>query len=145
MIDGGFMGKAHALAYAGMPMFFWPAPDIPHRHTVVDVTEELAKDAALRLGFENYSTNWREVVEDPNIDVVTPNDSHAGIAIAAAKADKHIISEKPLARTAEEAKTMLEAVEAAGVKHMVAFNYLNAHFHRRKYSKLVVEQVGPIS
>ncbi|WP_409304109.1 Gfo/Idh/MocA family protein [Peribacillus sp. SCS-155] len=126
MIGGGFMGKAHALAYAGMPMFFWPAPAIPYRHTVVDVTEELAKDASLRLGFENYSTDWREVVEDPNIDVidiVTPNDSHAEIAIAAAKAGKHIISEKPLARTAEEAKSMLEAVEAAGVKHMVAFNY----------------------
>lgn len=126
MIGGGFMGKAHALAYAGMPMFFWPAPAIPHRHTVVDVTEELAKDAAERLGFENYSSDWRKVVEDPEIDIidiVTPNDSHAEIAIAAAKAGKHIISEKPLARTAAEAKTMLDAVKEAGVKHMVAFNY----------------------
>ncbi|WP_427125935.1 Gfo/Idh/MocA family protein [Priestia megaterium] len=126
MIGGGFMGKAHALAYAGMPMFFWPAPAIPHRHTVVDVTEELAKDAAERLGFENYSSDWRKVVEDPEIDIidiVTPNDSHAEIAIAAAKAGKHIISEKPLARTAVEAKTMLDAVKEAGVKHMVAFNY----------------------
>src|SRR6478752_7010861 len=126
MIGGGFMGKAHALAYAGMPMFFWPAPAIPQRHTVVDVTEELAKDAAERLGFENYSSDWRKVVEDPEIDIidiVTPNDSHAEIAIAAAKAGKHIISEKPLARTAAEAKTMLDAVKEAGVKHMVAFNY----------------------
>ncbi|MCU7707531.1 Gfo/Idh/MocA family oxidoreductase [Priestia sp. JV24] len=126
MIGGGFMGKAHALAYAGMPMFFWPAPAVPQRHTVVDVTEELAKDAAERLGFENYSSDWRKVVEDPEIDIidiVTPNDSHAEIAIAAAKAGKHIISEKPLARTAAEAKTMLDAVKEAGVKHMVAFNY----------------------
>ncbi|MGP6149878.1 Gfo/Idh/MocA family protein [Priestia flexa] len=126
MIGGGFMGKAHALAYAGMPMFFWPASAIPQRHTVVDVTEELAKDAAERLGFENYSSDWRKVVEDPEIDIidiVTPNDSHAEIAIAAAKAGKHIISEKPLARTAAEAKTMLDAVKEAGVKHMVAFNY----------------------
>ncbi|WP_223596775.1 hypothetical protein [Neobacillus bataviensis] len=45
------MGKVHSLAYAGMPMFFWQAPAIPHRHTVVDVTEELAKDSAARLGF----------------------------------------------------------------------------------------------
>ncbi|MDQ0217430.1 Gfo/Idh/MocA family oxidoreductase [Peribacillus cavernae] len=126
MIGGGFMGKAHALAYAGMPMFFWPAPAIPHRHTVVDVTEELAKDAAAKLGFENYSTDWRAVVNDPDIDIidiVTPNNTHAEIAIAAAKAGKHIISEKPLALGAEEAKTMLEAVQAAGVKHAVAFNY----------------------
>src|SRR6476620_10465181 len=65
MIGGGFMGKAHALAYAGLPMFFWPAPAIPHRHTIVDVTDELAKEAAQRLGFENYSSDWRAVVEDP--------------------------------------------------------------------------------
>lgn len=126
MIGGGFMGKAHSLAYAGMPMFFWPAPAIPHRHTVVDITDEIAKEAAARFGFDNYSSDWRKVVEDPEIDVidiVTPNDTHAEIAIAAAKAGKHIISEKPLARTTEEAKAMLEAVEAAGVKHMVAFNY----------------------
>lgn len=90
------------------------------------MTEELAKDAAERLGFENYSSDWRKVVEDPEIDIidiVTPNDSHAEIAIAAARAGKHIISEKPLARTAAEAKTMLDAVKEAGVKHMVAFNY----------------------
>ncbi|WP_047152254.1 Gfo/Idh/MocA family protein [Aneurinibacillus tyrosinisolvens] len=126
MIGGGFMGKAHSLAYAGMPMFFWPAPAIPYRKTVVDVTDELAKEAAERLGFENYSSDWRQVVEDPSIDIidiVTPNDSHAEIAIAAARAGKHIISEKPLARNAAEAKTMLDAVKEAGVKHMVAFNY----------------------
>ncbi|MFX0561099.1 Gfo/Idh/MocA family protein [Tepidibacillus infernus] len=126
MIGGGFMGKAHALAYAGMPMFFWPAPAIPHRHTIVDVTEELAKDAAAKLGFDHYSTDWRKVVNDPNIDIidiVTPNNTHAEIAIAAAKAGKHVICEKPLALGAEEAKAMLDAVTAAGVKHMVAFNY----------------------
>lgn len=126
MIGGGFMGKAHSLAYAGMPMFFWPAPAIPYRKAVADVTEELAKEAAARFGFETYSSDWRKVVEDPSVDVidiVTPNDSHAEIAIAAAKAGKHIISEKPLARTAAEAKAMLDAVTEAGVKHMVAFNY----------------------
>lgn len=126
MIGAGFMGKAHSLSYAGMPMFFWPAPGIPYRKTVVDVTEELAKEAAQRFGYENYTANWRDVIEDPSIDIVdivTPNDSHAEIAIAAAKAGKHIICEKPLARNAEEAKKMWDAVREAGVKHMVAFNY----------------------
>ncbi|WP_141335808.1 Gfo/Idh/MocA family protein [Paenibacillus sp. tmac-D7] len=126
MIGGGFMGKAHSIAYAGMPMFFWPAPALPQRKTVVDINEEMAKAAAERYGFESYSTDWRSVVEDPAIDIidiVTPNDSHAEIAIAAAKAGKHIICEKPLARTAEESKRMLDAVKEAGVKHMVAFNY----------------------
>ncbi|WP_123039682.1 Gfo/Idh/MocA family protein [Cohnella candidum] len=126
MIGGGFMGKAHSLAYAGMPMFFSPAPAIPYRKTVVDINDELAKAAADRYGFESYSSDWRKVVEDPGVDVidiVTPNNSHAEIAIAAAKAGKHIICEKPLARTGAEAKQMWDAVQQAGVKHMVAFNY----------------------
>ncbi|QAV26190.1 dehydrogenase [Neobacillus thermocopriae] len=126
MIGAGFMGKAHSLSYAGMPMFFWPAPGIPYRKTIVDVTEELAKEAAQRFGYENYTSDWRKVIEDPSIDIidiVTPNDSHAEIAIAAAKAGKHIICEKPLARNGEEAKKMWDAVREAGVKHMVAFNY----------------------
>ncbi|MBN9024505.1 MAG: Gfo/Idh/MocA family oxidoreductase, partial [Rhizobiales bacterium] len=126
MIGGGFMGKAHAMAYASMPMFFWPAPAIPHRKVVVDVTDGAAEEARRRYGFEEASSDWRAVVERPDIDVVdicTPNNVHAEIAIAAAKAGKHIICEKPLARTVDEARAMVEAVKAAGVIHMVAFNY----------------------
>ncbi|MCX5512753.1 dehydrogenase [Kaistia algarum] len=126
MIGGGFMGKAHAMAYAAMPMFFWPAPAVPVRKVVVEVSAEGAAQARDRYGFEEASTDWRAVVARRDIDVVdicTPNDSHAEIAIAAAAAGKHIISEKPLARTGAEAKTMLEAVTAAKVVHMVAFNY----------------------
>ncbi|MGI9420181.1 MAG: Gfo/Idh/MocA family protein [Geminicoccaceae bacterium] len=126
MIGGGFMGKAHAMAHAAMPMFFWPAPAIPVRKVVVDLTEEAAVEAKNRFGFEDSSTDWRAAVTRDDIDVVdivTPNDSHAEIAIAAAEAGKHIICEKPLARTGDEAKTMLDAVEKSGVIHMVAFNY----------------------
>ncbi|BCM17291.1 Gfo/Idh/MocA family protein [Mesorhizobium sp. J8] len=126
MIGGGFMGKAHAMAYAAMPMFFWPAPAIPVRKVVVDVTDALADEGRRRYGFEESSADWRAVVKRPDIDVVdivTPNDSHAAIAIAAAEAGKHIICEKPLARGGDEAKTMLDAVKKAGIIHMVAFNY----------------------
>jgi predicted dehydrogenase len=126
MIGGGFMGKAHAAAYAAMPMFFWPSPAIPVRKVLVDVTRDLAEEGRSRYGFEAAGTDWREAVTRSDIDavdIVTPNDSHAEIAIAAAKAGKHIICEKPLARTGDEAKSMLDAVRAAGVVHMVAFNY----------------------
>lgn len=126
LIGGGFMGKAHSLAYAAMPMYFWPAPARPVRKTVVDVTEELASTAADRYGWEGFATSWREVVDDPEIDVIdiaTPNHLHAEIAIAAAEAGKHIICEKPLAPTAVDAKRMLDAVENAGVVNAVAFNY----------------------
>ena len=58
MIGGGFMGKAHALAYAAMPMFFWPPPAAPHRKVVVDVTPELAEAARQRFGFDVAATDW---------------------------------------------------------------------------------------
>jgi predicted dehydrogenase len=126
MIGGGFMGKAHAMAYAAMPMFFWPAPAIPVRKVVVDVNAEMAETARDRFGFEEASTDWRAVIARSDIDIIdicTPNNSHAEIAIAAAKAGKHIICEKPLARTGAESKTMLDAVQGSGSIHMVAFNY----------------------
>jgi len=126
LIGAGFMGKAHSMAYASMPMFFWPSPAVPCRKMVADVTKEAAKDAAARYGFEASTDDWKALVSSKEIDIVdisTPNNTHAEIAIAAAKAGKHIICEKPLARTAEEAKQMYEAVEKAGVIHMVAFNY----------------------
>lgn len=126
LIGGGFMGKAHSLAYAAMPMYFWPAPARPVRKVIVDVTEDLAREAASRYGWDDYSTSWESVIEDPSIDVVdiaTPNNLHADIAIAAAEAGKSVICEKPLAPTAGDAKRMLDAVDKAGVVNAVAFNY----------------------
>lgn len=126
LIGAGFMGKAHSLAYAAMPMFFWPAPALPVRKTIADVDEGLAEEAAQRFGFESGVGDWRRIIDDPQIDLVdiaTPNHLHAEIATAAAAAGKHIICEKPLARTAEEARGMFEAVRGAGVINMVAFNY----------------------
>src|SRR5260221_2503410 len=91
MIGGGFMGKAHAFAYAAMPMLFGPAPAIPLRRVVVDVTDKLAEDARQRFGFAERAVDWRAVIGRRDIDVVdivTPNDSHAEIALAAASAGK---------------------------------------------------------
>ena len=126
MIGGGFMGKAHAMAYATMPMFFWPAPALPCRKVLADVSEDLAADGATRFGFQESTADWREAVTRDDIDavdIVTPNDSHAEIAIAALSAGKHVLCEKPLARSGAEAKTMLDAARKAGTVTMVAFNY----------------------
>jgi predicted dehydrogenase len=126
LIGGGFMGKAHSLAYAAMPMFFWPAPAMPVRKVLAEATDDIATEAAARFGFERSTSDWRQVVEDPDIDVIdiaTPNNLHAEIAIAAAAAGKHILCEKPLARTGEEARSMYEAVRGTDLVHMVAFNY----------------------
>ncbi len=126
LIGAGFMGKAHSLAYAAMPMFFWPAPAIPVRKLIADLTEDSARDGAARFGFEEYTSDWRRIIDNPDIEIVdisTPNDRHMEMAVAAAQAGKHVFCEKPIARNSEEAKTMLEAVKRARVKHMVAFNY----------------------
>jgi predicted dehydrogenase len=126
VIGAGFMGKAHSLAYAAMPMFFWPAPAMPRRAVIAEVSDELAREAAVRYGYERSTGDWRTVIDDPGVDLVdiaVPNDQHPEIAIAAAEAGKHVLCEKPLARTAEEARAMRDAVVRAGVVHMVAFNY----------------------
>ena len=126
MIGGGFMGKAHAMAYAAMPMFFWPAPAIPHRKVVVDVTDGAAEAARQRFGFDEASSDWRAVIARPDIDVIdicTPNNVHAEIAIAAAKAGKHIICEKPLALNGAQGEEMVKAVEASGLPNLVWYNY----------------------
>lgn len=126
MIGAGFMAKAHAIAYAGMPMFFWPAPVLPVKQTIVDIREETARESAKRLGFASYETDWRRMIEDPQIDIVdicTPNNVHAEIAIAAAKAGKHILCEKPMALTSQQAEEMYLAAKENKITTMVAFNY----------------------
>lgn len=126
LIGAGFMAKAHSIAYAGMPMFFWPAPGMTVRKTIADLTQERADEAAASFGFEKGTANWKDIIDDPEIDIVdicTPNDVHAEIAIAAAEAGKHILCEKPISRTVEEAKAMYHAVKKAGVINMLAFNY----------------------
>ncbi len=120
------MGKVHSLAYASMPFYFWPPPAFPQRKVIAEVTDDLAKTAAARFGYESWTSDWRQLIADPDIDIIdisSPNNTHCEIAIAAAEAGKHIICEKPLARTAEEAGEMAKAVARAGVVNMVAFNY----------------------
>ncbi len=99
---------------------------IPDLVAIAGRDEDAVAEAARRYGYRKYYTDWRGLVEDPDIKLFDnggPNNIHAEPTIAAAEAGKHVFCEKPLARTAEEAKRMLEAVEKAGVKHMVAYNY----------------------
>ena len=120
LIGAGFMAKAHSIAYAGMPMFFWPAPIIPVKKMIVDMNEAIAREAKDKFAFESYSTDWHDVVNNPEIDVVdicTPNNVHAEIAIAAAKAGKHIICEKPLALTVDQAREMYLTAKEIILKH----------------------------
>jgi predicted dehydrogenase len=125
LIGYGFMGKTHSNAYRKVGHFF----DIefqPVLKTVCGLVDAEAKAFADKWGYESWTTNWRQVVEDPAIDIVdicVPNNRHAEVAIACAKAGKMIVCEKPLALNVAEGKKMVAAVEKAGVPSIVSFNY----------------------
>jgi predicted dehydrogenase len=125
MVGYGFMGKAHSNAWRQAPRFF-PLKAHVELHTICGRSAAGVQAARIQLGWQNAATDWRDVVESPLIDVVdinTPNDSHAEIAIAAARAGKHILCEKPLALTTKQAEAMLAAVQKAKIVHMVCHNY----------------------
>ena len=126
MLGYAFMGKAHTNAFKTIPYMMYPPVAIPRLVGIAGRNEAAVNAAAQRYGYENAYTDWRDMLENDGVDVLDnggPNDAHAVPCIAAAQAGKHVFCEKPLARTAEESKGMLDAVEAARVKHMVAFNY----------------------
>ncbi|MFQ5867989.1 MAG: Gfo/Idh/MocA family protein [bacterium] len=125
MVGYKFMGKAHSHAYRDVDMFF-ETETVPVMKVICGRTETAVAEAARKFGWEAYETSWERLVQREDIglvDINTPNSTHREIAVAAAKAGKHILCEKPLAVSLAEAEEMLEAVEEAGVKHMVCFNY----------------------
>src|SRR6185312_819477 len=125
LIGYGFMGKAHSNAYRRVPNFF----NLEYRPVLKAVCgRDRAKAQAFadQWGYESVETDWRKIIERKDIDAVdicTPNNTHKEIALAAAKAGKMILCEKPLAMNAEEGREMVAAVEAAGVPNMVWYNY----------------------
>lgn len=120
-----FMGRAHSNAWMDVDKFY----DLPARPVMKAACDNVAENLepfCQRFGWQTRETDWKKLVARDDIDVIdicTSNNVHMPIAVAAAKAGKHIICEKPTAMNAAEAKAMLDAVESAGVKHMVAFNY----------------------
>ncbi len=124
-IGYGFMGKAHSNAYATVNHFF----DLQYRPVLKAVCARNAEKAqafAATWGYESVETDWRKLIERKDIDLIdicTPNNTHAEIAIAAAKAGKMILCEKPLSMTGPEGLHMVEAVEKAKVPNMVWYNY----------------------
>jgi predicted dehydrogenase len=126
MLGYAFMGKSHTNAYKKMPYIFWPPPAIPKLVAICGRSRDKVEEAARRYGYSKSYTDWRELLKDPEVELFDnggPNNLHAEPCIEAAERGKHILCEKPLARTAEEAKPMVEAVKKARVKHMVGFNY----------------------
>src|SRR5437667_4941857 len=125
LIGYGFMGRAHSNAYRKVNNFF----DLEYRPVLKAAcarSTDKAKTFADKWGYESVETDWRKLVERKDIDLIdicTPNNTHAEIAIAAANKGKMILCEKPLAMNGPEGLKMVEAVEKAKVPNMVWYNY----------------------
>src|SRR5258708_19351110 len=125
LVGYGFMGRAHSNAYLTVSEVF----DVKDERGVRGVgggDAEKTKQFAHKWGYQSHYVDWKQLIADPEIDVVdiaSPNDTHAEIAIAAAQAGKMILCEKPLARNLDEAQQMVDAVKKAGVRTMVSYNY----------------------
>ena len=125
LIGYKFMGKAHSKAYTEVPMYMDPPEGIV-KAVLCGREEEWVKKVALQLGWQDTETDWRRLVARDDIDAVditSPSDTHREIAIAAAEHGKHIFCEKPLALNLADARDILAAVQKAGVRHQIGFNY----------------------
>ncbi len=126
MLGYAFMGRAHTNGFRKLAYMTWPPPADVRLVTIAGRNDAAVNEAARRFGFERAVTDWREIIDDPDIqlfDNLGPNSLHAEPTIAAARAGKHVVCEKPLGRTADEAYELWQAVAATGVKHLCAFNY----------------------
>lgn len=125
MIGYNFMGKAHSNAWRQVNKFF----DLPAEvelHTICGRNREALEQAATQYGWQKVSTDWRDVVADPEIDIVdisTPTNSHHPIALAAIQAGKAVLCEKPLAMNLAECEEIVDAANKAGIVHMICHNY----------------------
>ncbi|MEU7740388.1 Gfo/Idh/MocA family oxidoreductase [Nonomuraea sp. NPDC049158] len=125
MIGYAFMGRVHSQAWRSVGAFF-DLPLAPRMAVLAGRSEEHTAAAAARLGWADTETDWRELVKRDDVqivDICTPGDSHAEIAIAALEAGKHVLCEKPLANSVAEAEAMVRAAALSTAKSMVAFNY----------------------
>src|SRR5829696_9726619 len=125
LIGYGFMGRTHSNAFLQAPRFF-SLPYRPVLKAVAARNQARVETFAANWGYETVETDWRRLIDRKDIDLIdiaSPNDTHAEMAIAAAAAGKMVMCEKPLARSAAEAASMVTAIEAAGVPNSVWYNY----------------------
>ena len=122
----GFMGKTHSNAFLKVPYLYESAPAYPDLIALCGRNKSSVEMTAKMFRYTGYYTDWRRLVEDPRIEIFdncTPDNLHHEPTIAAARSGKHVICEKPLAVTVDEAREMLEAAKSARVKHMCCHNY----------------------
>ncbi|MGH6859067.1 MAG: Gfo/Idh/MocA family protein [Phyllobacterium sp.] len=147
LIGTGFMGKCHALAWNSVRAVFGDGPDIALVH-LGEANGELAARRAAEFGFRRASGDWRAVIDDPDVDVVsitTPNQFHAEMAIAALKAGKHVWCEKPMAPAFADAQAMVAASERSGKVAALGYNYIQGPAIRHIRALLGEKIIGDVN
>ncbi|MGF6446171.1 Gfo/Idh/MocA family protein [Paraburkholderia youngii] len=147
VIGTGFMGKAHALAYRAVPNAF-PNSLKPRLVAVADVSEAGARQAAEQYGFERATCDWKTLLDDSSVQVVsitTPCSLHREMALAAIAAGKHVHCEKPIAPSAAEAHEMMTAAEAANVVTQVGYNYIKNPILKLAREMIASGELGEIT
>jgi predicted dehydrogenase len=129
VVGAGWMGRVHSSAYRRASEHYPDCPGIARLVIVADESELRARSATETFGFEQLTIDWREVLEHPDVEAVSiaaPNHLHLDVAIAAAEAGKHVWIEKPAGRVPRETEAIAAAIEGAGVRSVVGFNYRHA-------------------
>src|SRR5438046_7517165 len=147
MLGYAFMGKAHSNAFRKISYITWPPPLEPLLIGIAGRNEQAVGEAALRYGWDYATTDWRDLVADERIGLFDnggPNSLHAEPTIAAARAGKHVVCEKPLGRDAAESYEIWRQVAATGVKHMCAFNYRFVPANRLAREMIDAGELGEI-
>lgn len=126
IVGSGYMAKLHSLALRNIGAYLWPKLPRIEMVRMADIVAEAAKEGAERWGWQSHTADWKDVTRADDIDmviVITPNDSHAEIAIDAFKHGKHVFCEKPLSNTVAAAERMAEAARESGKVNIVNFSY----------------------
>jgi predicted dehydrogenase len=148
LIGLGWMGEVHSRSYRLVPDRFSDCGVRPRLVICADEVESRARSSAERFGFERYTTDWQQVIADPDVhavNITAPNNLHLPIAVAAARAGKHILCEKPVGRNPEETAVIEREARKTGVLTFVGYNYRWAPLVQ--YSKQLLDQqrLGAIS
>jgi predicted dehydrogenase len=143
----GFMGKVHSNAFLKIPYTYTEPAAFPELIAMCGRNREKLEDAARRFKYRGIYTDWRQMIEDPDIELFdncTPDNLHREPSIAAAKRGKHVICEKPLAMNVEDARAMRDAVASSRVKHMLCHNYRFMPAVRLARNLIEREELGTI-
>jgi len=147
LIGTGYMGKCHALAWTSVHAVFGDVPSIDLVH-LSEVTDDLARQRAGEFGFARSGADWRALVADPEVDIVsitTPNQFHAEMAIAALEAGKHVWCEKPMATSLADAERMRDAARISGRVAVLGYNYIQNPMVRQIEAILAAGSIGTVN